>query len=153
MLRRELGGSYSHPVAEHTAHHIDLAGVASQVEEAAEVSEQMHVELNAFVEQSEAFRLFDTHVLRIREGSIAAKPHKHPTRDRSQAMSPAAAVPADQRARRAELLIWPIALWPEEDRRIWLRSRVGKRVEGRDNPAAGWNERTAEKNVLFLTIH
>ena len=61
-------------------------------------------------------------------------------------MSPAAAVPADQLARRAELLIWPVALWPEEDRRIWLRSRVGKGLEGRDNPAVGWNERTAEKN-------
>jgi hypothetical protein len=43
-------------------------------------------------------------------------------------------------------MIWPVALWPAEDRRIWLRSRLGKGREDRDNPAAGWNERTAEKN-------
>jgi integrase len=61
-------------------------------------------------------------------------------------MSPAAAIPADQLARRAELMVWPVALWPAEDRRIWLRSRLGKGREDRDNPAAGWNERTAEKN-------
>jgi hypothetical protein len=61
-------------------------------------------------------------------------------------VSPAAAAPADQLARRAELMIWPVALWPEKDRRIWLRSRLGKGLEGRDNPAAGWNARTAKKN-------
>ena len=61
-------------------------------------------------------------------------------------MSPAAAISPDQLARRAKLMIWPVALWPAEDRRIWLRSRLGKGLEGRDNPAAGWHARTADKN-------
>ena len=62
-------------------------------------------------------------------------------------MSPAAAVPADQLARRAEL--HDLAAWrcgPRRTVRIWLRSRIGKGLEGRDNPAVGWNARTAEKN-------
>jgi integrase/recombinase XerD len=61
-------------------------------------------------------------------------------------MSPAVAVPPEQLARRAELLIWLVPQWPAEDRRNWTLNRLGKGLEGRDNPAAAWSERTTEKN-------
>jgi hypothetical protein len=61
-------------------------------------------------------------------------------------MSPTIAVVTDPLARRTALLIWPVTLWPAEDSRIWVRSRVGKGPEGHDNPAAGWCGRTAKKN-------
>lgn len=61
-------------------------------------------------------------------------------------MSPTIAVVTDPLARRTALLIWPVTLWPAEDRRIWVRSRLGKGPEGHDNPAAGWCGRTAKKN-------
>ena len=61
-------------------------------------------------------------------------------------MSPTVAVPPEQLARRAELMIWPVALWPAEDRLDWTRTRLGKGLDGRDNIAVGWSEPTTKKN-------
>ena len=43
-------------------------------------------------------------------------------------------------------MIWPVALWPTEDRLDWIRTRHGKGLEGRDNIAVGWSEPTTKKN-------
>ena len=48
----------------------------------------------------------------------------------------------DQLSDRANRLFLPPPLWPEKDRSIWLRSRLGRGPEGRDNLAFGWSPRT-----------
>jgi integrase/recombinase XerD len=62
-------------------------------------------------------------------------------------MSQTVVVPPEQLARRADLLIWLVPQWPAEDRRNWIRNRLGKGLEGRDNPAVAWSERTTKKNA------
>jgi len=59
-------------------------------------------------------------------------------------MSPEVAeVEASEPAR----LIWPLPLWPADDRRIWIEARLGKGSEGRDNPAVAWSGRTLENRA------
>lgn len=61
-------------------------------------------------------------------------------------MKLAATVLTDYQSLRAIRLIWPLALWSEFDRRTWTLARLGKGIDGWDNPAVGWSERTTEKN-------
>jgi integrase/recombinase XerD len=62
-------------------------------------------------------------------------------------MSQTIVVPMAQVAERPERLIWLVPQWPVEDRRNWIRNRLGKGLEGRDNPAVAWSERTTKKNA------
>jgi integrase/recombinase XerD len=61
-------------------------------------------------------------------------------------MSHTIVVPVEQVAQRPERLIWLVAQWPAEDRRNWIRNRLGKGLEGRDNPAVAWSARTTKNN-------
>jgi hypothetical protein len=51
----------------------------------------------------------------------------------------------DVEAQRQARLIWLLWMWPAQDRRDWVRARLGTGAEGRDNPAASWNGRTVKK--------
>jgi hypothetical protein len=53
--------------------------------------------------------------------------------------------PACEAQLRQHRLIWPVSIWPADDRDSWILARLGTGLAGRDNPAAGWSERTAEK--------
>ncbi|WP_428394426.1 hypothetical protein [Lichenicoccus sp.] len=53
---------------------------------------------------------------------------------------------ADRISVRTTKLIWPVAAWPDEEQAAWGRARQGRGLEGLDNPAAGWRDRTARKN-------
>jgi len=57
-----------------------------------------------------------------------------------------APVSTDQAWLRQTRLIWPSSIWPANDRDGWIRARLGTGPAGRDNPAASWTQRTAEKN-------
>jgi hypothetical protein len=46
---------------------------------------------------------------------------------------------------RQHRLIWPVSIWPVDGRDTWILARLGTGPAGRDNPAAGWSKRTAEK--------
>ena len=56
-------------------------------------------------------------------------------------MSPEVAAPEHETSERGRLM-WPLALWPADDRLIWTQARLGRGPEGRDNPAVGWSDRT-----------
>ena len=53
---------------------------------------------------------------------------------------------AEQEVLRASRLIWHVPLWPLADRVIWTRARLGSGLEGRDNPATLWSQRTLKNN-------
>jgi integrase/recombinase XerD len=51
-----------------------------------------------------------------------------------------------QSEQRAARLIWPIALWPDAERKAWQLACAGKGLDGLDNPAQAWRTRTVKKN-------
>ena len=51
----------------------------------------------------------------------------------------------DVEMQRQTRLIWLLWMWPARDRSDWIAARAGTGDAGRDNPAAGWSDRTLKK--------
>jgi hypothetical protein len=54
-------------------------------------------------------------------------------------------ITGDAEMQRQARLIWLLWMWPARDRSDWIAARAGTGDAGRDNPAAGWSDRTLKK--------
>jgi integrase/recombinase XerD len=57
-------------------------------------------------------------------------------------------ISADSQLLRATRLVWPLAIWPEYDRSIWIEAQLGTGPGSGDNPAVNWSKRTVKNREV-----